>query len=150
MLQKKRVIAIAGDGGIQMNIQELEVIKRRQLPIKIFVLNNKNLGMVRQFQELYFDQKYSGTINDYSVPNLVEIAKAYGLKARNIDDLNNIDEELKDIFSTKKAELINIVLDEKMTSVEPKLIVNNPIENMHPFISKEKLHSLMIIKPLED
>lgn len=47
----KRVVAIAGDGGIQMNIQELEVIKRRNLPIKIFVLNNKNLGMVRQFQE---------------------------------------------------------------------------------------------------
>ena len=49
----KRVVVIAGDGGIQLNIQELEVIKRRNLPIKIFVLNNNNLGMVRQFQEIY-------------------------------------------------------------------------------------------------
>lgn len=146
----KRVIAIAGDGGIQMNIQELEVLKRRDLPIKIFVLNNQNLGMVRQFQELYFDKKYSGTIDDYSVPNLVEIAKAYGLKARSIDDLHNIDDELKDIFSTNKPELINIILDKKMTSVEPKLIVNKPIEDMHPFISREKLESLMIVKPLEE
>lgn len=146
----KRVVAIAGDGGIQMNIQELEVIKRRNLPIKIFVLNNQNLGMVRQFQELYFDKKYSGTVNDYSVPNLVEIAKAYGLDARNIDDLHNIDEELKDIFSNNRPELINIILDKKMTSVEPKLIVNKPIEDMHPFISREKLNSLMIIKPLEE
>lgn len=146
----KRVVAIAGDGGIQMNIQELEVLKRRQLPIKIFVLNNQNLGMVRQFQELYFDKKYSGTIDDYSVPNLVEIAKAYGLSSRNIADMNNLEEELKDIFSTNKPELINIILDKTMTSVEPKLIVNKPIEDMHPFIEKERLHSLMIIKPLEE
>ena len=146
----KRTIVIAGDGGIQMNIQELEVIKRRNLPIKIFVLNNQNLGMVRQFQELYFDQKYSGTINDYSVPDLVSIVKAYGIDARNIDDIENIDNELKDIFSTDKPELINIVLDKKMTTVEPKLIVNKPIEDMHPFITKEELDNLMVIKPLKD
>jgi acetolactate synthase-1/2/3 large subunit len=147
---KKRVIAIVGDGGIQMNIQELEILKRRELPIKIFVLNNQNLGMVRQFQELYFDKKYSGTIDDYSVPDLVEIAKAYGLSSRNINDINNIDEELKDLFSTNRPELINIILDKTMTSVEPKLIVNKPIEDMYPFIEKEHLNSLMIVKPLEE
>ncbi len=49
----RRTVVIAGDGGIQTKYQELEVINRRKLPIKIFVLNNKNLGMVRQFQELY-------------------------------------------------------------------------------------------------
>lgn len=143
---KKRVVAIAGDGGIQMNIQELEIVKRRQLPIKIFVLNNQNLGMVRQFQELYFDEKYSGTVNDYSVPNLVAIAKAYGLAARSIKNIENIDEELKDVFSTNKPELINIILDKKMTTVEPKLIVNKPIEDMHPFLDKDELNSLMVIK----
>jgi len=146
----KRTVVIAGDGGIQMNIQELEVIKRRKLPIKIFVLNNKNLGMVRQFQELYFDKKYLGTIDDYSVPNLVEITKAYGLKARKIDDISKLEIELKDIFSSNEPELINIELPVKMTTVEPKLIVNKPIEDMHPFISKDELSSLMIIKPLEN
>jgi len=147
---KKRVVAIAGDGGIQMNIQELEVIKRRALSIKIFVLNNKNLGMVRQFQEIYFDKKYLGTLEDYSVPNLVEIAKAYGIKARNIEDINNIEDELKDIFSSNEPELINIILDESMTSVEPKLIVNKPIEDMYPFLEKDELNSLMITKPIKD
>lgn len=146
----KRTIVIAGDGGIQMNIQELEVIKRRKLPIKIFVLNNKNLGMVRQFQELYFDKKYLGTIDDYSVPNLVEITKAYAIKARKIDNINSLEAELQDIFSNDESELINIELPVQMTTVEPKLIVNKPIEDMHPFISKEELKSLMIIKPLED
>ena len=146
----KRTVVIAGDGGIQMNIQELEVINRRKLPIKIFVLNNKNLGMVRQFQELYFDKKYLGTIDDYSVPNLVEITKAYGLKARKIDDITKLEIELKDIFSNNEPELINIELPVEMTTVEPKLIVNKPIEDMHPFISKDELSSLMIIKPLEN
>lgn len=150
LASEKRIIAIAGDGGIQMNIQELEVIKRRQLPIKIFVLNNQNLGMVRQFQELYFDKKYSGTINDYSVPDLVNIAKAYGLDSRIIDDIHNLENELNDIFATNKPELINIILDKKMTSVEPKLIVNKPIEDMHPFIEREQLDSLMIIKTLDE
>lgn len=146
----KRTVVIAGDGGIQMNIQELEIINRRKLPIKIFVLNNKNLGMVRQFQELYFDKKYLGTIDDYSVPNLVDIAKAYAIKARKIDDISKLEIELKDIFSSNEPELINIELPVKMTTVEPKLIVNKPIEDMHPFISKDELSSLMIIKPLEN
>ncbi len=145
-----RTVVIAGDGGIQMNIQELEVIKRRNLPIKIFVLNNKNLGMVRQFQELYFEQKYLGTVDDYSVPNLVEIAKAYDLDSRLITDMNTLDSELKNIFSTDKPELINIELPFQMTTVEPKLIVNKPIEDMHPFLDRKDLYSLMIIKPLKE
>lgn len=147
---QKRTIVIAGDGGIQMNIQELEVIKRRKLPIKIFVLNNKNLGMVRQFQELYFDKRYLGTIDDYSVPNLVEITKAYGIKARKINNLENIEKELENIFSNDEPELINIELSEELTTVEPKLIVNKPIEDMHPFVDKKLLNSLMIVKPLEE
>ena len=146
----KRTVVIAGDGGIQMNIQELEVINRRKLPIKIFVLNNKNLGMVRQFQELYFDKKYLGTIDDYSVPNFVDITKAYGIKARKIDNISKLEIELKDIFSSNEPELINIELPVEKTTVEPKLIVNKPIEDMHPFISKDELSSLMIIKPLEN
>jgi acetolactate synthase-1/2/3 large subunit len=147
---KKRVIAIVGDGGIQMNIQELEVIKRRNLPIKIFVLNNKNLGMVRQFQELYFDKRYLGTVDDYSVPDLVAVASAYGIESKIITDIDNIDKELKSIFSTNKPELINVVLPVKMTTVEPKLIINKPIEDMHPFIDKEELKKLMVIKLLKD
>lgn len=146
----KRTIVIAGDGGIQMNIQELEVIKRRNLPIKIFVLNNKNLGMVRQFQELYFDKRYSGTVDDYSVPDLVAIAKAYGIDSKLITDMSSIDKELEIIFSNDQPELINIEFPIQMTTVEPKLIVNKPIEDMHPFLDKKDLHSLMIIKPLEE
>jgi len=145
----KSSIVITGDGGVQMNIQELETIKRRNLPIKIFVLNNFSLGMVREFQELYFEKKYIGTRDDYSVPNLEAIAKSYGLKARTINNIDQLDDDLRSIFSKSEPELINIILPEQMTTVEPKLIVNHPIEDMYPFISKEELHSLMIVKPLE-
>lgn len=144
-----RTVVITGDGGIQMNIQELEVIKRRKLPIKIFVLNNKNLGMVRQFQELYFDKRYLGTIDDYSVPDLTAIANAYGIRSRKIEDMNCLDSEFKDIFSNDEPELINVELSEQMTTVEPKLIIDKPIEDMYPFLGKEFLNALMVAKPLQ-
>lgn len=147
---QKRTIVIAGDGGIQMNIQELEIIKRRNLAIKIFVLNNQNLGMVRQFQELYFEKRYIGTVKDYSIPNLEAIAKAYGIQSRKITNINTIENEFEDIFSNNQPEFINIELPIQMTTVEPKLIVHEPIENMYPFLDKKRLNSLMIIKPLKN
>ena len=106
--------------------------------------------MVRQFQELYFDKKYLGTVGDYSVPDLVSIAKAYGLDSRLITDMSTLDNELEIIFYSDKPELINIEFPVQMTTVEPKLIVNKPIEDMHPFLDKKDLHSLMLIKPLEE
>ncbi|RAZ49862.1 thiamine pyrophosphate-binding protein [Campylobacter hyointestinalis] len=140
-----RTVVIAGDGGIQMNIQELEVVKRRKLPIKIFVMNNRNLGMVRQFQDIYFDKKYLGTIDDYSTPDFEKIAFAYGLNSRTISDFKNFDVILSEIFSNNEPELINVILPTIMTTVEPKLIVDKPIENMFPFLSRENLKELMII-----
>ncbi|EGB1213891.1 thiamine pyrophosphate-binding protein, partial [Campylobacter coli] len=128
------VVVIVGDGGFQMNIQELEVIKRRNLPIKIFIFNNENLGMVRQFQEIYFDKNYIGTIKDYSAPNFESVAKAYGIQSRTIENLNIFDQISDEIFSNNQPEVVNILLNNKLTNVEPKLIVGKPIEDMYPFI----------------
>lgn len=139
----ENTIAIVGDGGFQMNIQELEVIKRRNLPVKIFVLNNQNLGMVRQFQEIYFEKEYLGTIKDYSVPDFKKIAEAYGIKSREIKKIDNFSSVLEEIFSSSEPELINIILENQFTSVEPKLIVGRPIEDMYPFIEVEELKKLM-------
>ncbi|EGM0445321.1 thiamine pyrophosphate-binding protein, partial [Campylobacter coli] len=114
------VVVIVGDGGFQMNIQELEVIKRRNLPIKIFIFNNENLGMVRQFQEIYFDKNYIGTIKDYSAPNFESVAKAYGIQSRTIENLNIFDQISDEIFSNNQPEVVNILLNNKLTNVEPK------------------------------
>ncbi|EDO8476235.1 acetolactate synthase [Campylobacter jejuni] len=143
---KQSVVVIAGDGGFQMNIQELEVIKRRNLPIKIFIFNNQNLGMVRQFQEIYFDKNYIGTIKDYSVPNFKLIAKAYGIRSRTIKSLNSFDRIINTVFSNSQPEVIDIVLNNKLTVVEPKLIIGKSIENMYPFMKPAKLKELMFCK----
>ncbi|MCG2813260.1 MAG: biosynthetic-type acetolactate synthase large subunit, partial [Thermodesulfovibrionales bacterium] len=75
---EKLVIDIAGDGSIQMNIQELATAVINKLPVKVAILNNGYLGMVRQWQELFFDERYSHTKLDESVPDFVKIAEAYG------------------------------------------------------------------------
>lgn len=146
----KRSIVIVGDGGFQMNIQELEIIKRRHLPIKIFIMNNTNLGMVRQFQELYFDKNYIGTKKDYSVPNFENIGNAYGIASSTAWTNDEIYQKIEEILSDDEPAILDIRLVESMTTVEPKLIVNKPIEDMYPFLDREEFAEQMIIKPLDE
>jgi acetolactate synthase-1/2/3 large subunit len=147
---KNRVIVIVGDGGFQMNIQELEIIKRRNLSIKIFILNNLSLGMVRQFQEIYFNSRYIGTKKDYSSPHFENIGMAYGIKSKTVLNTENISVELQKSLENNQAEIVDIHLTDTMTTVEPKLIVNKPIEDMYPFLDKTELQKLMIIKTLDE
>jgi acetolactate synthase-1/2/3 large subunit len=144
----KRSIVITGDGGMQMNIQELEIIKRRNLPVKIFVINNQNLGMVRQFQELYFEGRLQSTVEDYSVPDFAKITNAYGLNAKNINYDETTESSIKDFLKDSSNILLNIII-EKYTTVEPKLIVNYPIEDMHPFLDRDEFTTQMLIDPVK-
>jgi len=145
----KRSIVIVGDGGFQMNIQELEIIKRRHLPIKIFIMNNTNLGMVRQFQELYFDENYIGTKKDYSVPHFENIGKAYGIASNTVSNKEEIYKKIEEMLLDDEPAILDIRLLESMTTVEPKLIVNKPIEDMYPFLDRDEFTQQMIIKPLD-
>lgn len=79
------VFALAGDGGMQMNIQELALIKRNHLPIKIIVLNNRSLGLIRDFQEQSFGRKSYGTVTDYEAPDFCRIASAYDVPSIQLD-----------------------------------------------------------------
>lgn len=146
----KRSIVIVGDGGFQMNIQELEIIKRRHLPIKIFIMNNTNLGMVRQFQELYFDKNYIGTKKDYSVPHFENIGKAYGISSSTASTNEEIYQKIEEMLSNDEPALLDIRLVESITTVEPKLIVNKPIEDMYPFLDRDEFLEQMIIKPIDE
>jgi len=73
------VVCIAGDGGFQINIQELQTIRRNNLPVKIVILNNHCLGMIRQFQDSYFDSCYQSTVCGYNAPAFTKVALAYGI-----------------------------------------------------------------------
>lgn len=142
------VIAIAGDGGMQMNIQELQTITREKLPIKIFVINNKALGMIRHFQEMYFDSNYYGTINGYNAPNFIKLAEAYGIPSRRITCYKELNEVMP-LLADSSAYLFEVDLKE-VTYVIPKLSMGRPIEDQDPLINREDLRSHMIIPPLDD
>ena len=113
-------------------------------------MNNANLGMVRQFQEIYFEENYVGTKKDYSVPGFEKIGNAYDINSCTVTNIEDIYSTIKEALNNNLPELIDIQLVESLTTVEPKLIVNKPIEDMYPFLDRDELHEEMIIKPLDE
>jgi len=144
---EKRAIVIVGDGGFQINIQELEIIKRRQLPIKIFIMNNVLLGMVSLMQRKFLDGNLIGTEDDYSVPNFKNIGNAYGIKSHEASHLQDIYDLIKKSLKNNNSELIDIQLDESKDLVEPVIAAGRPMEDMCPFLDREELKKQMVITP---
>lgn len=144
----RRAIVIVGDGGFQINIQELEIIKRRQLPIKIFIMNNALLGMVSLMQNTHLDKNLIGTKDDYSVPNFKNIGNAYGIKSHEASHPKEIYELITLILNNDNSEIIDIQLDESKDLVEPTIAVGRPMEDMLPFLSRAELEEHMIVKQL--
>ncbi|QJC37305.1 acetolactate synthase 2 catalytic subunit [Enterobacteriaceae endosymbiont of Donacia thalassina] len=105
------VICISGDGSFIMNIQELSTIKRKNLPIKIILLDNKRLGMVRQWQQLFFQKRYSETTL-YDNPDFIKLAKSFGISGHSISYTNQINTSLKKIFSINKPYILHVLINE--------------------------------------
>ncbi len=133
----KRAIVISGDGGFQMNIQELEIIKRRNLPIKLFIINNASLHMVKLRQDAYLEGNLVGSQKDYSVPNFKKIAEAYGIKSYEVEKTEDIYKRIEECLENNKPELIDIKISAEMTTVEPRLDFNRPFADMRPYLSRE-------------
>lgn len=127
---KQPVVSISGDGGFQINIQELETIKRNNLPIKIIILNNHCLGMIRQFQDSYFDSAYQSTVWGYGAPDFVAVATAYGIKAISVSNEDEIENALKQCWNNPdEPYLLNINLDIH-TNVFPKMLFGKPLTEL--------------------
>lgn len=105
---EKTVVAIIGDGGFQMTIQELGTILQAEVDVKILILNNNFLGMVRQWQQLFFDRRYSFT--EIVNPNFTAIAKAYSVDASKIEQRLELDEALDQLLNSKGAYLLEVVV----------------------------------------
>ena len=146
--QDRRGIVIAGDGGIQVNIQELDLVAQHRLPIKIVIFNNGCLGMVRQFQDLYFDGRRQSTVLGYSCPDLLKVAEAYGIKSYQIDSWEDAETTFAQALAGNEPAFINITL-ELATEVNPKLVVNRPIEDMLPYLERSELQEQMLIDVIE-
>lgn len=138
---KKNVISINGDGGIQMNIQELQFLSREKLPITVIVLNNQALGMIRHFQEMYFEENYYQTIpqGGYDTPDFSKLAKAYGLGYVRIEkdtDIPKVD------WNLNGPQLVEVMISEK-TYVFPKLEFGKPNQDQEPLIDRKLYSDLM-------
>ena len=132
---KKLVVDIAGEASILMNIQEMSTAIQYRLPIKIFILNNEYMGMVRQWQELLHDKNYSESYTE-ALPDFVKLAEAYGavgIRAKTPDEL---DEKIKEMINTDKPVIFDCVVDK--------------IENCYPMIPSGKPHNQMLLGPEDE
>ena len=114
----REVIAIIGDGGYQMTIQELGTIFQNKTPVKIVVLNNDHLGMVRQWQELFFESRYASTV--MSNPDFVKIAEGYDIKAKRVTERKDLKAAVAEMLASKDAYFLEVKV-EKEDNVFPMI-----------------------------
>lgn len=105
----QRVVAMIGDGGFQMTLQELGTIAQEKLPVKIVILNNNFLGMVRQWQQLFFDKRYSGVQMDN--PDFLILAAAYGIPAQRVSECRDVRRVLTEMWDTPGPYLVEVVCE---------------------------------------
>lgn len=108
---EREVVAVIGDGGFQMNIQELGTVFQTQANIKIIILNNQFLGMVRQWQELFFDKRYAST--ELMNPDFVTIAKGYGIAAQRVEERESLDQAVEEMFAHNGSYLLEVMVEKE-------------------------------------
>lgn len=131
MATGKPTVVIAGDGGFQCNIQELQTVARNQLPLRMVIIDNHCLGMVRQFQESYFDARYQSTMWGYSAPDFVRVAEAYGIAARAVESPEVVEDAAKWLGQAKGPALLHVKIDASANAY-PKIAFGRPITAMEP------------------
>jgi acetolactate synthase-1/2/3 large subunit len=105
---KNQVVAVIGDGGYQMTIQELGTIMQYKIPVKIMVLNNSFLGMVRQWQQLFHGKRYSFT--EMQNPNFVKIAEAYSIRARKVEAREDLEAAIKEMLDADTSYFLEVIV----------------------------------------
>lgn len=146
----KRVICLIGDGGFNMNIQELQTIKNYSLKLKTFIMNNHSYGITRQFQDTNFQSRYlaSGP-NGYNPPDFIRVVDAYGIKTETIKNHGELRDKIRSVISYPGA----IVCDVDMglhSRYDPRIFGwKTPIEDMCPYLPRDEFRTNMFIEPLE-
>jgi acetolactate synthase-1/2/3 large subunit len=127
---KALVIDIAGEASILMNMQEMSTALQYRLPVKIFILNNEYMGMVRQWQELLHGGRYSSSYSE-ALPDFVKLAEAYGGHGIRCDDPARLDDAIREMIDSPKAVIFDCVVAKE--------------ENCFPMIPSGKAHNEMIL-----
>jgi acetolactate synthase-1/2/3 large subunit len=132
---KKLVVDIAGEASILMNMQEMSTAVQYRLPIKIFILNNEYMGMVRQWQELLHDKNYSESYTE-ALPDFVKLAEAYGAIGIRASKPDELDDKIKEMINSDKPVIFDCVVDKQ--------------ENCYPMIPSGKPHNQMLLGPEDE
>lgn len=148
----KRVICLIGDGGFNMNIQELQTLKTYRLSLKTFIMNNHCYGITRQFQETNYGSRYLASGPDgYKTPDFIPIVSAYGIEATHIDNPDNLRQQIREVINcTQRAGIVCDVNMGMFSKYEPRIFGwNTPIEDMYPYLDREKFRENMLIEPVK-
>ncbi|MAW97454.1 MAG: acetolactate synthase 3 large subunit [Alphaproteobacteria bacterium] len=129
---KDLVIDVAGEASILMNIQEMSTIKQYRLPVKVFILNNNYMGMVRQWQELLHGNRLSESYME-SLPDFVKLAESFGATGLRVEKPGDVDDAIKEMINIKGAVICDVVVD--------------PNENCFPMIPSGSTHNQMLLGP---
>jgi acetolactate synthase-1/2/3 large subunit len=156
----REVIAVDGDGGFMFNIQELQTIRRLQLPIKFFVLNNDGYSSIRASQRAYFGEATIGADRNsgLTIPDLAKVGTAFGLGTAVIKDQSNLRADLRRVLQMTGPVVcdVNVLPDEVRA---PRLqsyqkpdgsFVSKPLEDLFPFLPREEFLANMLVKPLPE
>ena len=137
------VVCVSGDGAFQMNIQELELIRREQLPVTCFVLNNRSLGLIRQQQDALFQSRYAGSApaGGYTAPSFAKIAAAYGIRSFLIKDKEELAPLLRNL-DPGVPNLIEVLMPETSCAC-PKARFGAPMHDQEPRMPEELMESLL-------
>jgi acetolactate synthase-1/2/3 large subunit len=155
---RRKTICISGDGGLQMNIQELQTIKHLQLPIILFVINNGGYLTIKHMQQNHFG-RFVGSEKDSGVscPDLMKIATAYGIPALRISDQAVLGSELEGVLAQEGPYICEIMMPEDQPLI-PRLsslkkpdgtLISKPLEDLYPFLDRKEFLENMIIDTIE-
>jgi acetolactate synthase-1/2/3 large subunit len=149
----RRTICLDGDGGFQMNAQELEVIHRLNLPIKIFVLDNQGYGSIRNSQRAYFEGRLvaSDLGSGLSLPDSLAIARAYGIPGARLESHEGLRERIAELLAAPGPLVCSVKLDPNQPTL-PRVtsyqkadgsMATRPMEDMFPLLDREELRAVL-------
>lgn len=150
-LGKKPVIAIIGDGGMQINLQELQTMVHYKIPVKVFILNSNSYAIIMQFQQEWFESKFIATVPEtgYSAPDFTKVAKAYAIPVVRISNHKEMKRKIKQVLSQKGPVVCEVMIPHNSPLI-PKLSFGRPIEDQSPLLPRGEFTKHMLVKPISD
>jgi acetolactate synthase-1/2/3 large subunit len=155
----RRTICVDGDGGFMLNVQELEVVRRLELPIKFFVLNNNGYASIRASQNGYFKEVIGcDSSSGLSLPDITRVAQAFGLPAFRIDDQKNLLCCIREVLDLDGPAICEVMVQPDQT-IGPRVssrlgrdgaMISTPLEDLFPFLEREEFRSNMLVPLVED